>query len=73
MMSMLAAHGPYLGENNPYDETQFLDDAEIPDPAAHMTQEEKITFAMKWGKFYKPSEWVELETDYQKMKKSFDI
>ena len=73
MMSALAAHGPYLGENNPYDETQFLDDAEIPDPAQSMTQEEKITFAMKWGKLYKPSEWVELETDYQKMKKSFDI
>lgn len=73
MMNMLSAQGPYLGENNPYDENSFIDDSEIPDPAALMTQEEKITFAMKWGKLYKPNEWLELETDYQKMKKSFDI
>lgn len=73
MMNMLSLQGPYLGENNPYDETNFIDDTEVPDPAALMTQEEKITFAMKWGKLYKPNEWLELETDYQKMKKSFDI
>ena len=73
MMNMLAMQGPYLGENNPYDENNFLNDTEIPDAAALMTQEEKITFAMKWGKLYKPNEWLELETDYQKMKKSFDI
>jgi hypothetical protein len=29
--------------------------------------------AVKWGKLYKPNEWVILETDYTKMKKSFDI
>ena len=73
MMNMLSSQGSYLGENNPYDETNFIDDTEVPDPAALMTQEEKITFAMKWGKLYKPNEWLELETDYQKMKKSFDI
>jgi hypothetical protein len=28
---------------------------------------------MKWGTLYKPSEWVDLETDYTKMKQSFDI
>lgn len=73
MMTMFAAQGPYLGENNMFDETKFIDDSELPDIAEHMTQEEKIMFAMKWGKFYKPSEWVELEKDYQKMIKSFDI
>jgi hypothetical protein len=73
MMNMFAAQGPYLGENNMFDETKFIDDSELPDVTEHMTQEEKIMFAMKWGKLYKPSEWVELETDYQKMIKSFDI
>ena len=73
MAQMLASKGPYLGEDNPFNECFFMDDADLPDPAAMMTQEEKITFAMKWGKLYKPSEWIELETDYQRMMKSFDI
>jgi hypothetical protein len=45
-----------------------MDDSELPDPAAALTQEDKIYLAMKWGKLYKPSEWVELEKDYVKMK-----
>lgn len=56
-----------------FDETQFIDATELPDPAALMTQEEKITYAMKWGRLYTPNEWIELETDYQRMLKSFDI
>jgi len=73
MMAALSAGGPYLGENNSCNENDFIDDTALPDLSAQMTQEEKITYAMKWGKLYKPSEWIELETDYQKMKKSFDI
>ena len=73
MAAYITPQDPFLGSDNPYNENNFIDDSELPDPAALMTQEEKITFAMKWGKLYKPSEWIELETDYQKMKKSFDI
>ena len=72
MMNMLS-QAPYLGEDNPYNENNFMDDSELPDPAAALTQEDKIYLAMKWGKLYKPSEWVELEKDYAKMKQSFDI
>lgn len=64
---------PIAPDTNFFDETQFLDDTEIPDPAAELTREDKIFLAMKWGKLYKPSEWVALETDYAKMKQSFDI
>lgn len=73
MISMLNMEAPYLGEDNPYNENNFLDDSELPDPAAALTQEDKVYLAMKWGKLYKPSEWVELEKDYVKMKQSFDI
>ena len=73
MMSMLAMQGPYLGENNPYNENEFMNDTELPDPAATLTQEDKVYLAMKWGKLYKPSEWVELEKDYDQMTQSFDI
>lgn len=64
---------PIAPETNFFDENEFLDDSEIPDPASHLTQEDKIAMAVKWGKLYKPNEWVALETDYAKMKQSFDI
>ena len=63
----------YLGNDNPFDETQFLDESELADPAAELTQEDKIYLAMKWGRLYKPSEWLELERMYEEMTKSFDI
>lgn len=64
---------PTVSNTNFFDETKFLDDSELPDPAASLTQEDKVAMAVKWGKLYTPREWVELETDYQKMMQSFDI
>lgn len=66
---------PITGPNgfNTFDETQFIDEAELPDPAAELTKEDKIYLAMKWGRNYKPSEWIALEKNYSDMKKSFDI
>lgn len=73
MMNMLAAQGPFLGNDNPYNENNFMDDSELPDPASELTQEDKVYLAMKWGKLYKLNEWVELEKDYANMKESFNI
>jgi hypothetical protein len=28
---------------------------------------------MKWGRLYKPSEWISLEENYNQMMESFDI
>lgn len=67
------AQQPYIGDNNFYDEAKFMDETELPDPAAQLTQEDKIYLAMKWGRLYTPSEWVELERDYKEMMDSFDI
>lgn len=58
---------------NYFDETQFMDEADLPDPAAELTEEDKMYLAMKWGRTYKPSEWVELERNYNEMMNSFDI
>jgi len=52
---------------------QYMAEDELPDPAADLTEEDKIALAVKWGRMYKPNEWVELETDYDKMTQSFDI
>ena len=64
---------PYLGPNNPYDEKNFFPEEEIPDPGEELTKDDKLYLATKWGRMYQPSEWVLLETDYEKMMSSFDI
>ena len=38
-----------------------------------LTDEDKLYLRMKWGKTYKPDEWVQLEKLYQEMKDSYDI
>lgn len=64
---------PFLGDDNPYNENNFIDDSELPDPTAELTQADKIHLALKWGKLYTPTEWIALERDYKRMKESFDI
>lgn len=59
--------------NNPFNETMFMAEEELADPAAELTQEDKLYLAMKWGRLYKPNEWVELEKKYNEMMNSFDI
>ena len=58
---------------NLYNENNFIPEEELIDPAAELTQEDKLYLAMKWGRLYKPSEWVELEKHYNEMMNSFDI
>lgn len=64
---------PFLGNDNPYNENYFMSEDEMPDPGASLTQDDKMYLAMKWGRLYKPSEWIELEKDYEEMTRSFDI
>ena len=62
-----------IAADNPFNENNFMDESEITDPAATLTSEDKLYLAMKWGRLYKPSEWLILETHYKKMMASFDI
>ena len=64
---------PYLGPNNPFDETKFFREEDLPSPAEELTNEDKIYLAMKWGRLYRPDEWIELEKTYTEMMNSFDI
>ena len=41
--------------------------------AADLTEEDKKYLCMKWGRAYKPSEWVALEQLYNDMMESYDI
>ena len=38
-----------------------------------LTDEDKLYLRVKWGKAYKPEEWVQLEKLYQDMMESYDI
>lgn len=38
-----------------------------------LTDEDKLMLRMKWGKTYKPDEWVQLEKLYNEMMESYDI
>ena len=58
---------------NFYDENSFMSEDELIDPSGELTQEDKMYLAMKWGRLYKPDEWVSLEKNYNEMMNSFDI
>lgn len=64
---------PYLGPDNPYNEQFFMTEEEVIDPSIELTEEDKLYLAMKWGRLYRPHEWVELEKKYNEMMESFDI
>lgn len=65
--------GSAAGPNSFFNEDDFLSPEDLPDPAAELTEEDKVYLAMKWGRLYKPSEWIELEKTYNEMEASFDI
>ena len=54
-------------------DAQYMAESDLPDPAQELTDEDKIYLAMKWGRLYKPNEWVTLEQKYEEMMNSFDI
>ena len=59
---------------NPFaSNVSFIDEDELSGPAAELTEDDKLYLAMKWGRLYKPNEWIELEKMYEEMMASFDI
>ena len=62
-----------IGQNNLYNEKNFMPEQEIPDLAQDLTEQDKKYLVMKWGRYYTPQEWVQLETFYTEMTNSFDI
>ena len=64
-------------EDNPYlaseDEDYFESQMPAASPEFDLTQEDIIYLRLKWGKSYKPEEWVRLEQLYEEMMSSYDI
>ena len=59
--------------NAAYDESKYMAEQDIPDLSLDLTDEDKKYLVMKWGRYYTPSEWIELETFYNEMMNYFDI
>ena len=62
----------YEYNNGPdyFNEISGFDDSVITD---ELTDNDKLMLRMKWGKMYKPEEWVQLEKLYNDMMESYDI
>ena len=55
-------------EQDYFDQENGISDVEF-----ELTDEEKLMLRLKWGKSYKPEEWVKLEQLYNEMMQSYDI
>ena len=62
-----------IGIDNMFNEKDFISQDQLPDLTSQLTLEDKQYLAMKWGRTYKISEWIELEKNYTEMMNSFDI
>ena len=51
----------------------YFDDGATDDLVAELTEEDRLYLRLKWGKAYKPDEWIELENLYNEMMESYDI
>ena len=45
----------------------------LSDQTFDLTDEDRLALRLKWGKSYRPEEWVRLEQLYQEMENSYDI
>ena len=59
---------PVPGPYEPFDE-----EPQEPDIDFDLTDEDKLYLRLKWGKHYRPEEWVRLEQMYNEMMESYDI
>ena len=61
---------PFLATGN---EDYFAEQSGAVDDDIDLTDEDRIYLRLKWGKTYKPEEWVRLEQLYNDMMNSYDI
>ena len=60
---------PFLSSGDDYFAEQSGNDDFVDD----LTEEDRTYLRLKWGKTYKPEEWVKLEQLYEEMMASYDI
>ena len=65
---------PYNLTQPDYFDQQFgIPEEEDNSLVSQLTDEDKLMLRVKWGKTYKPDEWIQLEKLYNEMMESYDI
>lgn len=59
--------------SNPFIEGKFLPQDELESLVSNLSKEEQIRMALKWGRLYRPAQWVALEKLYKEFMQSFDV
>lgn len=62
---------PGTGSYDPYPQSANFDSE--PDMDIDLTDDDIVYLRLKWGKHYRPEEWVRLEQMYNEMMESYDI
>lgn len=68
-----AEFNPYLASGNEDYFAQQSGADEDDELVANLTDDDKTYLRLKWGKVYKPEEWIKLEQLYVEMMNSYDI
>jgi hypothetical protein len=68
---------PQYQETNPFlasgTEDYFAEQSGTEEIDYDLTDEDRTYLRLKWGKTYKPEEWIRLEQLYEEMMASYDI
>lgn len=64
---------PDWAQTNPIDPSEVAYEEEPDDFADELTDEDRLYLRMKWGKGYRPEEWIKMEQLYEDMMASYDI
>lgn len=64
---------PHQEPQQPFQVEDYLSPQEEEVDDLDLTDDDKIYLRLKWGKAYKPEEWVRLEQLYNEMMESYDI
>ena len=68
LANKVAAEGAPIGDG--YTSATYDDSSDL---GIELSDEDIVYYRTKWGKSYKPDEWVQLESLYQNMKDSYDV
>ena len=60
-------------EDIDFPQEDYFNDGATDSMVAELTDEDRVYLRLKWGKAYKPEEWIELERLYTEMMESYDI
>ncbi len=64
---------PQEQQNDTYTQEDYFENINGSDSGLDLTEEDKVYLRLKWGKSYRPEEWVRLEQLYEEMMLSYDI